>query len=359
MPAEDRRLLETVIAGVPALHSHVWIATSGSTGMLKLVALSMEAILASAAAVNLHLAAQSEDRWCLTLPAFHVGGLGIHARAWLGGNDVVELEEWNAPVFARLCDREKLSLSALVPAHVSDLVRGGIRAPGCVRGIVVGGGALDEAQYAQARRLGWNLLPSYGMTECASQAATATLSSLRESAYPELRLLAHLDARAEPDGRIALKGPSLLSGYAWWENGRAVFLDPRVDGWFTSEDIGEVLAGDEGKTLTVRGRRGEMIKVGGELVSLARLDAILTSILREYPNSDAAIVAVPDTRLGAVIHAAVCGLASDEIVARYNDRVLPFERARTVHRVNRIPRTELEKLQRSELLRMVGGSSEE
>src|SRR5688500_17581025 len=72
-PEEAARLLTLVID----LRAHVWLATSGTTGTLKLAALSKDALLASAAAVNHHLASDARDVWCCVLPAFHVGGLGI------------------------------------------------------------------------------------------------------------------------------------------------------------------------------------------------------------------------------------------------------------------------------------------
>src|SRR5687767_8020692 len=87
MPEEERQHLERLVTPLPA---HVWLSTSGTTGALKLVALSKRALLASAAAVNRRLESTAQDVWCCVLPTFHVGGLGIHARAFLNGARVVE-----------------------------------------------------------------------------------------------------------------------------------------------------------------------------------------------------------------------------------------------------------------------------
>ena len=40
-----------------------------------------------------------------------------------------------------------------------------------------GGGAVSDELYRDARALGWRVLPSYGMTECCSQVATALSDS--------------------------------------------------------------------------------------------------------------------------------------------------------------------------------------
>src|SRR5947209_7140162 len=115
MSAEERARLERA---VPPLRRHVFVATSGTTGDVKLVALSKDAILASAAAVNVRLGAGRDDVWCCVLPTFHVGGLGIHARAYLSGARVVTMR-WDPQAFVRAGS----TLASLVPAQVHDLVR--------------------------------------------------------------------------------------------------------------------------------------------------------------------------------------------------------------------------------------------
>ena len=327
LPAADRAALESLV--VP-LRAHVWIATSGTSGAMKLVALSKRALLTSAAAVNRHLESNAFDSWCCVLPAFHVGGLGIHARASLSGARVVTMP-WDAEAFAELCARDRITLSSLVPAQVSDLVSARLAAPPSLRAIVVGGAAFPHHLYVAARALGWPVLPSYGMSECCSQIATARGDD------PSLVLLDHVLARAGEDGRLAFRSDALLTGYATFDRG---FVDPKVDGWFVSEDRGLV----DGRTLRVEGRAGEFVKVGGESVDLQRLDAILHAIA----GGDAAIVALPDERLGHII-ALAATRDPEELASAFNARVLPFERARRVIRVETIPRTELGKLKRAQL----------
>lgn len=330
MPLDEEAQLRSLAIDLPA---HVWLATSGTTGTLKLAALSKKAMLASAAAVNRHLASDARDVWCCVLPGFHVGGLGIFARAFLSGARVMRAQ-WNAREFASIGD---MTLASLVPAQVSELVELRLRAPSNLRGIVVGGGMLADALYAEARALGWPVLPSYGMTEACSQVATAVLTS------PELLLLDHIEARTEIDERLAFRSVSLLTGYAT-EHG---FVDPKTDdGWLVTEDLGSI----DGRTLQVEGRRGDFVKIGGESVDLTRLDATLTSIA----GSHAAVIAVPEPRLGRVIHLAIDpSVDAENVLAAFNARVHPFERARAVHRVEEIPRSLLGKLLRAKLLAMI------
>jgi O-succinylbenzoic acid--CoA ligase len=332
LPEDERRRLESFVTPLPR---HIWLSTSGTSGALKLTALSKRALLASAAAVNRHLQSNEHDVWCCVLPAFHVGGLGIYARAFLSHARVTTMP-WDPVQFASLRD---VTLASLVPAQVSDLVSAQVPSPPKMRSIVVGGGALSESLYGAARALGWPLLPSYGMTECSSQVATASMES------PELVLLDHVDARIEEDGRLALRSEALLTGYAS-EGG---FVDPKVDGWFITEDLATL----RGRVLRIRGRGGDFVKVGGESVDLSRLDRILAEL-----GADAAVVAVPDERLGHVIALAVASGDTDAVAAAFNARALPFERARRVRQVPGIPRTALGKVMRGRLMELMGESME-
>ena len=319
--SEDERARLEALA--PKLEGHVFVATSGTTGALKLVALSKRAILASAAAVNARLNAMHDDVWSHVLPPFHVGGLGIYARAHLAGSRVIPLP-WDANTFAST----DATLASLVPAQVHDLVRAALKPPPRMRAILVGGGAFDPDLQREARALGWPVLATYGMSECAS---TVVVEGV---------LLDHLEARREENGRLAFRGASLFAGYAT-EDG---LVDPKVDGWFVSDDFGEV----EGRGVRIFGRGSDFAKVGGESVDLLRLDAIA----RAVGGENVGVVAMPDERLGEVIHLAVTR-DSDMICDAFNSRVAPFERARAVHVVEAIPRSALGKLQRARLMEMI------
>jgi O-succinylbenzoic acid--CoA ligase len=353
LTTSDWARVQRLIGAVAALDAHVWLTTSGATGRLKPVALAKRALLASAAAVNRHVGSDAHDVWMNVLPVFHVGGLGIHARAHLSGARVVEMRDWNALDFTTALAAERVTLTSLVPAHVFDLAHAALPAPPSLRAAVVGGGALPADLWRRSRALGWPLLPSYGATECASQIATAALEAMDEEP-PRMRLLSHMEARTSADGRLEVRSGALFTGYAT-ETG---FVDPKRDGWWRTDDVGSV----QGDTLVVYGRADETVKIGGELVNLAALDARLAEVRAAVaPRTDAALVRVGDPRLEWVVGLAVATSDAD-VAARirdaYNAAVLPFERARVLRQVASIPRTPLGKVARAELEDVLGKDDE-
>ena len=95
---DPARRAQVLAAEFPDLPDHVWLATSGTGGSLKLVALSRGAMECSALAVNLHLGVARDDVWINALPLFHVGGLGVTVRSHLAGTRFETFHDaWEAP----------------------------------------------------------------------------------------------------------------------------------------------------------------------------------------------------------------------------------------------------------------------
>lgn len=355
LPQEDFEALHSLALSIQnerKLKGHVWIATSGSTAdsaaRTKLVALSKKALMSSASAVNLHLQSTSQDVWTQVLPHFHVGGLGIEVRAELAGAKVISALKdgrWDAHHYYSILKSEKCTLSALVPTQVYDLVAHSYQAPSTLRAIVVGGGAFEVELFKKARSLGWPVLPSYGMTETASQIATANLDSLKSDEFPDMGLLSHATARTNENGYLEVQADSLFTCYAQNTQGGTRSWDPKVEGWFTTEDRGQVLDG----VLHVQGRSKDYIKIGGEGTNVAHLRSVLENCALALNPSfplKVTLLDMPSERLGSEIHivSLLSEAETDNIVKAYSDKVLPFEKPRRVHYVKNIPRSDLGKI---------------
>lgn len=328
------------------LKSHIFITTSGTTGK-KCIALSKQACLLSAQSVNRHLQICQKDRWLLSLPLFHIGGLSILPRSFLSSSSVsIWSDSWNPDSFTSYLEEKNIQLTSLVPTQLYDLILKKLKSPSCLRAVIVGGGDLHPHLYQEARKLNWPILPSYGLTEVGSQVATAPLSSLEKSDYPNLQILDHCQVKVEQK-KIYIKSDALLTG--WFEvtkrNKTDVLFHQGVKGtWFETGDYGE----KEAESLAIHSREG-VIKIDGKSVSMAELENVLQGLLieRQLPLRYG-IIDSPDLRRGNQIDLVTDHTDLDlmsEIRDEFNQRVLPYERIENCYYISEFPRGSLSKIQ--------------
>ncbi len=319
--------------------AHIWLATSGSA---KIVGLSKKAILTSADSVNNHVASNEKDIWLQVLPRFHIGGVSVYARAYLSGAKVFthdfQKEKWDARKFLELLNESKATLTSLVPTQVYDLVKNKIPAAKNLRFIFVGGAELEPWLYEEARKLGWPVVPTYGMTECSSQVASGTLES------PHMKVLPHVKIRVSEEGRIVLSGPSLFTEYCvLGAGGDFGFHDPKIGYEFIAEDFATL----ENGYLKPVGRGRDFIKVGGEGVYLNRLRGVLHGLQFESGISgDLDLEGMPDARLGKRVDLVSTVDTQDvaSLVEKFNKVVMPYERIHFMRKIANLPRNEMGKL---------------
>jgi acyl-CoA synthetase (AMP-forming)/AMP-acid ligase II len=147
---------------------------------------------------------------------------------------------------------------------------------------------------------GCALLPVYGRSEGLLVTACSTTDSARHvlssdgQAFPGVVLeIRDEDGKPVPagaEGEICHGGPGLMLGY--WQDPELTARSVGPDGVSRSGDLGRV---DEDGYLRVTGRIKDMIIRGGINISAAEVENHLLA----HPNvAEAAVVAVPDERLG-------------------------------------------------------------
>ena len=334
---KEARMVDAWARQQPELSGHLLFSTSGSSGGRKWVALSRQALLASASMVNEYLSADANDRWLMALPDFHVGGMGILARCYDTGSELLRLAgKWDPELYRSTADSEGISLSSLVPAQLYDLVDQELHAPQSLRAVMVGGGRLSDRVYEQALKLGWPVMETYGMTETCSQIATATPGSR------DLVILPGWQTKISDRHCLSIKGAALLTGYVLCSGDVCEFVDPKQDGWFTTEDVVQCEAGN----IRVQGRVDRCVKVLGELVNLSEVESkVEVAAVGGLPAGSLAVVALPDKRKGYKL--ILCGEQSCDlngILKVYNVESHPVERLDGVCVLSEIPRSPLGKV---------------
>jgi O-succinylbenzoic acid--CoA ligase len=294
------------------------VATSGSSGEPRGVVLTHDAVAASAAATSERLAVTSDDHWLACLPLSHVGGLSVVTRALHTGTRLTVHPGFDADAVmasgATLVSLVTTALRRIDPARFRTIVLGGARPPA------------DRPA---------NAVTTYGMTETGS----GVVYDRRPLAGVDVRIVAN---------EVHVRCPMLLRCY------RDGSVPVTPDGWFPTGDLGEL---DAGGSLTVYGRRGDLIITGGENVWPEAVEAAL----RDIPGvGDVAVLGLPDDEWGQAVTALVAPTdrtspVTLELLREAVKEQLPAYCApRRVVYVADLPRTTLGKLRRSELLRRAG-----
>lgn len=281
------------LAQAPGL---IFFQTSGSTAAPKWIGHTRGGLLRSAQVVNAHLAVEASSCWGLLLPLHHVGGFGVAARVRQAGCRLAVFDaRWNAAAAAAWLERERVTHTSMVPTQVFDLVSAGVRAPGGLVAVVVGGGHLPVELGSKARELGWPVLASYGMTEAASQIATQGLDALDRIYQPSpLPVLPHWRLQVDGEGVLSLAGESLFAGQLV-QQGEVWVYQPREGSYWRSNDRVEL----RGNLLTPLGRADLQVKVLGELVDLEAIERRLVALADgRLAAGNLVVVALPDPRSG-------------------------------------------------------------
>lgn len=328
---------EWLQVNLPELPGHVWFASSGTLsgqGESKWIALSKTALLASAHAVNQHLSISALESWGLALPLAHVGGLGILARAHLLNQKVQVLRDQNWDPQSVGHKRWSGEWLSLVPTQVYDIVQEQITPPKSLKGVIVGGDRLPPDLAAKAVKLGWPILSSYGLTECASQVAT------EKSPGRGLELLPHIQVQID-DGKIAINSSALFTGLALVKD-RKIEFEKREANWWTTQDLGEL----NGQLLRVIGREDNVVKVRGEKVDLIELE----ETIRSHLGITCIITAIEDPRDG---HRLIATSEQSVELTRVNLPLLAHQKLTEWRTCNPLPRTALGKVKRGEIKEMI------
>ncbi|MGC6386314.1 o-succinylbenzoate--CoA ligase [Ewingella sp. S1.OA.A_B6] len=231
--------------------------TSGSSGLPKAAAHSVQAHLASAAGVLGFIPFYQGDSWLLSLPLFHVSGQGIIWR-WLSAGASLVLADGES-VEAAL---ENCSHASLVPTQLWRLLQQ-TRLPEKLQDVLLGGAYIPPELTEQAERVGIRCWCGYGMTETASTVTAKRADGSRGVGH----VLLGREVRLQDD-EVLIRTPSLAAGY--WKHGALRPLTD-ADGWFHTRDRGK-WQGDE---LHIAGRLDNLFFSAGEGIQPEDIERVL------------------------------------------------------------------------------------
>ncbi|MFB6112989.1 MAG: AMP-binding protein [Halodesulfurarchaeum sp.] len=369
--------------------------TSGTTGDPRGVRLTLRNVAASAAGSAFRLGVDPTDRWLLTLPTYHMGGLSIPIRTAMYGTTTVLEREFDAQSTAETIEAHDVTGVSLVPTMLRRLLEESWT-PTSLRFALVGGAPTPPDLATRAIESGIPIYPTYGMTETASQVATATPGDVRYDSSTVGRPIRTATVRigesggsishrsggvsttesgpASSDrgpnvssvaidaGPILVSGPIVSDGYLEDEESRTATpeggkSDPGNGGdaganpldresgtvestdrdWFRTGDLGYI---DEDGRLFVVGRETDHILTGGETVVPAEVER---AIRDHQAVESVAVVGIDDPEWGQRVSAMVvpgAPISRSALQTFLEDRLAGYKIPKTILFAESIPRTQ-------------------
>ena len=319
------------------------IYTSGTTGASKGAILTHNNFAANALNLIACWKICEADRFLLTLPLFHVHGLGNGLHAWLiAGCRMRLLERFERETAVDTFLDFQPTLFFGVPTiyvRLLDTPPEVARRIGASMRLFVSGSAPLPAQVLEQFRVlfGHSILERYGMTETLMNIGNPYTGERRPGTvglpFPgvSVRLI---------EGELYIRGPNVFPGY--WKREEAT-RSAFVDGYFRTGDLA-ARSGDGYYTL--QGRKSDLIISGGFNIYPREIEEFLQE---QKGVAEAAVVGSPDPVQGEapVAYLVVTGgfdLAQVEAACR--DKLASFKMPRRFVLVDKLPRTALGKIQK-------------
>ncbi|MDA8046405.1 MAG: AMP-binding protein [Actinomycetota bacterium] len=269
------------------------MASSGTTGRPKIIPLTEDQLLTTAAGVARELGLDAGERGYSPLPLFHINGLVVGVlSALVAGSTIVVDDHFSRRSFWATVQRCGATWLNLVPAIMSILGAPGT-APTRPSGVRLARSAsaplLNSIRERFETATGVSVIETYGMTEAASQITANPVGAPRPGSVGRP---VDVDLRVLGD-RVQIRGDRVTPVY-WSADGGRWTSRPATDadGWLDTGDLGRV---DEDGYVYLVGRDGDVINRGGEKIQPREVEEVL---LRDDRVTVAVVVGRPHPVVG-------------------------------------------------------------
>jgi len=304
------KVIRSFVHNGPENEVSIILFTSGSEKEPKAVQLSHKNILHNIINIPKQVDIRADDLYMANLPLFHIFGLTIDF--WLpislGGSIVAYPNPLDYKIISKLVKKYRITVMAGTPAFFYGYLKKSD--PGDFASLRVGVAGADKLTphiyEGFLKKHNVTILEGYGATE------TSPVISVNSEKFSKLGSVGkplpgvqvkivdrETDEELPPnkEGKILVKGDLVMEGYL----GDLEETSLRIrNGWYDTGDMGVL---DEDGFLWHRGRLKRFVKVGGEMVSLVRVESVLENLLPE--DSVCCVVDVPNPTKGADIVAAI------------------------------------------------------
>ncbi|GAA0582701.1 AMP-binding protein [Rhizomicrobium electricum] len=279
----------------------VLLFTSGTEGAPKGVMLSHRNIITNAFQFGIAIGFGAGDSVFACLPLFHSFGLtlGLFAPLFYGTRTFLYPSPLRYHDIPELVYDTGATLLLGTDTFLGNYARNAAPHDFYFLRFAIGGAEKikPETRRLWAEKFGVRLFEGYGTTETAPVISVNTPLHYKPGSVG--RAVSCLDVKLLPvegikDGcELLVRGPNLMLGYI--KADQPGVIQPVKDGWYNT---GDVVSLDETGFITILGRTKRFAKIGGEMVSLGAIEAVVSSL---RPDLRHAVVSVQRTRKGEVI----------------------------------------------------------
>ena len=306
----------------------VVLFTSGSEKAPKGVELTHRNIGSNLQAIQEVFEIEDDDIFLAILPLFHV--FGQTTNFWLplcrGVTAVTYGNPLDFKTVAKIIREERPTVAIATPFFLSSYLRAA--KPGelsSLRIVIAGADKMpDWLRESYQSQHGVEAFEGYGTTET-SPVISVNLPGRNKPGSigkplpgVEVRIV-DVDSGEElprgAEGKILVSGDLVMKGYFDDLEETALHIQ---NGWYETGDMGVL---DEDGYLWHRGRLKRFVKIGGEMVSLVRVETELEQLLPE--GVECCVVELPDARKGAVLAVAVSEAVDEKTILKELSQRLP------------------------------------
>ncbi|MGQ9645694.1 MAG: long-chain-fatty-acid--CoA ligase [Thermodesulfobacteriota bacterium] len=334
--------------------------TSGTTGRPKGVMLSHKNVTAHALGTIAEIHLTDRDRWIHVAPLFHLADAwATWAITWVGGTHVL-LREFNSRVVLQTIEKERVTLTNLIPTMLNLMVNDpdvGKYDYRSLRVLLSGGAPIaPEVVRKIVETFRCDYIQTYGMTETSPYLTLSILKEHldglpyedrlrfktktgREFIGVELKVVNDRGEEIRKDekevGEIIVRGDIVTKGY--WKLPQETAKSIK-DGWLYTGDMAVM---DEEGYVTIVDRKKDMILTGGENVYSTEVE----NVLYMHPAIlECAVIGVPDEKWGEAVKGIVVlkpgkSATEQEIIQFCKEKMAHYKAPKSIDFIEALPRT--------------------
>ncbi len=238
-----------------------------------------------------------------------------------------------------------------MPTTLDSLLKENVSPNKNLKYVFLGGGPSQTELITEAVKKSWPIVKVYGSTETCSMITALHPDEIKSKSDSSGKLIGQnkikiMSKNKNDFGEVAVFSKSLFKEYY---NDQSTTNNKLKNGWYLTGDFGRI---DNEDYLYIESRRDDLIISGGENITSYEVE----SAIKKHPFvKDVFVFALQDKTWGQIVCAAIVSetISEDVIKDFLKEKIASYKIPKRFFIVNEIPRNEMGKANRTELLKQL------